>query len=753
MPIQSHLLRTATIIGTLGCTLSTTTASVPPGDWIPGPWYGQSAVAGEGQLALRLDPVLIERLRRSAELSARVRLGDVLLPDGVRIDLDLEQIPTWLPGTEVAVVDPRGRRSSVGANAMRDTLALGGRVIGDPDGEAFLAFGPVGVEGWIRHDGIAYSISDGPRNGVPMIARLDAMPPLDPMLLENFCGTDLLEGPTVLAERPNAADEAPPIDGVAGVDDDTCKRIRLAIDTDNEFLDLFDGDVDNAASYISTLCAATSFIYRRDANAVFTPSWVRLWIGPDPWDSGSTGDQLVQFRNYWQGNEVQVSRDLAHFLSGRGLGGGVAWLPGLCGSYGYGLSANLAGAFPYPIENNNGANWDLMVFSHELGHNVGCPHTHDIGVDGCADGDCSVTPNGTIMSYCHLCPGGLANMRMEFCPENIQNIKNTMNSGNCDYEIREDSIVLPDAASTYEGVSVVIDAAANDFGLSCGGTDILEFDATTIAGGTVTRLVDWVANGRDALLYTPPSGFIGTDSFTYLVRPEGTIRQGTVTVTVRDSDFRDAENPTGTTAGVAASFYVLPSSTQVLPDFETLEAYGSSVHGRIDFESTGGDFADTGRNDDFGVVWTGWIDIPSAGFWTLGTRSDDGSRLYIGDELVVDNDGLHGMQSRTGSIGLDAGLHAIRIEFFERGGGAGCIVQAGGPGTSFGVVPDAMWSHGGSTAPSPDLNGDGKVDGADLGLLLGSWGSQGGAGDLNQDGITDGGDLGLLLIAWGAIAP
>jgi len=47
-----------------------------------------------------------------------------------------------------------------------------------------------------------------------------------------------------------------------------------------------------------------------------------------------------------------------------------------------------------------------------------------------------------------------------------------------------------------------------------------------------------------------------------------------------------------------------------------------------------------------------------------------------------------------------------------------------------------------------DLNGDGVVDGADLGLLLGQWGGDGPA-DLNDDGVVDGADLGLLLGDWG----
>ncbi|HMN96514.1 MAG TPA: hypothetical protein PKC43_08690 [Phycisphaerales bacterium] len=48
-----------------------------------------------------------------------------------------------------------------------------------------------------------------------------------------------------------------------------------------------------------------------------------------------------------------------------------------------------------------------------------------------------------------------------------------------------------------------------------------------------------------------------------------------------------------------------------------------------------------------------------------------------------------------------------------------------------------------------DLNMDGVVDGADLGILLGAWGRSGVAADLNRDGIVDGADLGILLGLWG----
>jgi hypothetical protein len=56
-------------------------------------------------------------------------------------------------------------------------------------------------------------------------------------------------------------------------------------------------------------------------------------------------------------------------------------------------------------------------------------------------------------------------------------------------------------------------------------------------------------------------------------------------------------------------------------------------------------------------------------------------------------------------------------------------------------------------AGAADLNGDGGVDGTDLGLLLGAWGTANPAADLNDDGVVDGTDLGLLLGAWGPLPP
>jgi len=63
------------------------------------------------------------------------------------------------------------------------------------------------------------------------------------------------------------------------------------------------------------------------------------------------------------------------------------------------------------------------------------------------------------------------------------------------------------------------------------------------------------------------------------------------------------------------------------------------------------------------------------------------------------------------------------------------------------INPDG--SLGMSDTPIPgDLNGDGVVDGADLGILLNAWGTNDPVADLNGDGVVDGADLGILLNNW-----
>ncbi len=70
----------------------------------------------------------------------------------------------------------------------------------------------------------------------------------------------------------------------------------------------------------------------------------------------------------------------------------------------------------------------------------------------------------------------------------------------------------------------------------------------------------------------------------------------------------------------------------------------------------------------YSILWKGEIFIPGAGEYQFGTASDDRSELFIDDQLIVDNNGVHGLQERTGSIHLKKGFYPITLRSAEFGG-------------------------------------------------------------------------------------
>ena len=87
------------------------------------------------------------------------------------------------------------------------------------------------------------------------------------------------------------------------------------------------------------------------------------------------------------------------------------------------------------------------------------------------------------------------------------------------------------------------------------------------------------------------------------------------------------------------------------------------------------------------------INIAIAGEYTFRLTSDDGSELFIDGELLIDNDGLHGEESKDGTITLSAGYHALRINYFEAGGGQILRLHWKVPGSNdFVIVPNSVLS-------------------------------------------------------------
>ncbi len=121
-------------------------------------------------------------------------------------------------------------------------------------------------------------------------------------------------------------------------------------------------------------------------------------------------------------------------------------------------------------------------------------------------------------------------------------------------------------------------------------------------------------------------------------------------------------------AGLRGVVYHIRHNTKRLPDFSKLKPSGSIYTSSLNIPPQ--DFklgfpGVTKRYEWFAIDYTGrfWIDKP--GTYTFVLTSDDGARCYIDDQLVADNDGEHPPMDVSGSVSLSAGIHGIRVSYFQ----------------------------------------------------------------------------------------
>ncbi|MBN1559911.1 alpha-L-fucosidase, partial [candidate division KSB1 bacterium] len=139
------------------------------------------------------------------------------------------------------------------------------------------------------------------------------------------------------------------------------------------------------------------------------------------------------------------------------------------------------------------------------------------------------------------------------------------------------------------------------------------------------------------------------------------------------------ESPTG--PGIAYKYY--QGEWDDMPVFAALEAVKSGTLADFSLENKESD-------DHFAFEFYGYVNIPQDGVYTFYTTSDDGSQLFINEQLIVDNGGVHGMQEKDGVVALGKGAHRIRVTFFERDGSDELHVGIAGPGLPKGPLPKTM---------------------------------------------------------------
>lgn len=156
------------------------------------------------------------------------------------------------------------------------------------------------------------------------------------------------------------------------------------------------------------------------------------------------------------------------------------------------------------------------------------------------------------------------------------------------------------------------------------------------------------------------------------------------------------------TEGLQVYWYEDIGSHQTLDAIDWSEPGRMSRAYQVNWAGTGAPWEPGAASEMFAVRVVGSIRAHADGQYRFRLDSDDGSRLFIDDQLVIDNDGLHSMRSREARVTLEAGYHPLEIFFFERYGTAGLILEWQPPGaTSWVVIPQTAFA---------DLNATIEVD-------------------------------------------
>lgn len=423
-----------------------------------------TAETGLAQQTLQLIPGK-PHSEQMATTALNTRVGETLRIESLQIDdahpkvvnLALRRSEVTSADTQYIVVDQKGSRTF----PLAASAHFSGAIEGSPDSYAFVSVSPDGEIRTIIHQDdetilnelIPERIKTGGRAASRVVDQqkdftdrefscgvtpsfLQKDPTQRNIRLESLLKQGQLNAGSIVAEKAGSL-----------------RRADIIIDSDYEFFQKF-GTEAATFTYITNLLAYVSSRYQTEVATRFNLKQILIRTTPsDPWSQTTTIGMLNELQAYWNvGANGSVPRHHVHLLSGKPIGGGIAYVGSLSNpGIAYGVSAGLSGSFnpstPQVI-------WDSVVVAHEIGHAFGSSHTHDYdnpfiaptpntggAIDCCysgsANGQCGLSlggegltgylpglssitgggagqRNGTIMSYCHLVFGGMANLSWTF---------------------------------------------------------------------------------------------------------------------------------------------------------------------------------------------------------------------------------------------------------------------------------------------------------------------------------------------------
>lgn len=172
--------------------------------------------------------------------------------------------------------------------------------------------------------------------------------------------------------------------------------------------------------------------------------------------------------------------------------------------------------------------------------------------------------------------------------------------------------------------------------------------------------------------------------------------------------------------GLKGQIYHLHRDTRYLPNFKKMKPVGTIYTPSLDIPPQRFDQGFPGvtkRFEWFAIDYTGRFWVSRPGVYRFGLLSDDGSKLYIDDQLVIDNDGVHFSMEQRGQAQLSEGMHRMRVSYFQGPRyEVALVLRVAAPGErphvfstdDFKPPPDAQWTDPDSDSEPKDKKGKKK---------------------------------------------
>ncbi len=166
---------------------------------------------------------------------------------------------------------------------------------------------------------------------------------------------------------------------------------------------------------------------------------------------------------------------------------------------------------------------------------------------------------------------------------------------------------------------------------------------------------------KSSLVYKKPFTISKTMQVNALALEEGALQSDVTSEQIKKYDWMPAENPGNIQPGITYKYYEPEENINMISSFKS-KTITSGVTNNISLEKKQ-------RKEKFAFEFNGYIKIPKDGQYTFYTSSDDGSKLFIDDMEVADNDGEHGEVEKSGIAFLKKGFHKIDVKYFDSSGG------------------------------------------------------------------------------------